>query len=355
MGVLKVLGAEPTGKRLQRIQQSAHYRDGAFHNLTPTELTLKNASYAKMTRDFVRRPANTAPPAQLPSVATDLRCVPDEVPSIVWFGHSSYLIRYKGTTIVVDPVLSGHASPLPFLVRSFAGTDTYGVHDIPAIDIMILTHDHYDHVDYSTIKQLAPRTALFCTSLGVGAHLEAWGVRPEAIREFDWWDEMELSASIGIAATPARHFSGRTFRRNQTLWSSFVLKLDNYTLFLGGDSGYDTHFTDISRKYGPFDIAILEMGQYGSNWPYIHTIPEETVQAAVDLRTRLLLPVHWAKFTLALHEWDEPAKRVIDAAHRQNMALTTPMIGEPVVLGVSHPQAQWWTAVHRAHPQAMGT
>ncbi len=338
----KVLGASPSGERLKKIQQSAQYKGGSFRNLNPTEITLHGASMVKMAKDFFNRPKNTAPDSVLPSVATDLKSLNFDAPTVVWFGHSSYLIRYRGTTILVDPVMNGHASPFPFLVKSFAGSDVYSVQDMPPIDMMILTHDHYDHLDYSTIRQLAPRTKMFYTSLGVGAHLEYWGVSPAAIKEFDWWEELRLADNMSLTAAPARHFSGRTLKRNQTLWSSFILKLDDYTLFLGGDSGYDTHFAEIGKRYDGFDLAILEIGQYGRNWPYIHTLPEETVQAAVDLRAKMLLPVHWGKFTLALHEWDEPIRRLVVAARRQEMSITTPMIGEPVVIDTSYPVAEWW-------------
>lgn len=344
MALLKVLGASPSGKRLERIQRSAHYKDGAFRNLRPTAMMVQNTSFFKMLIDFFNKPKTTspAPGVVLPSVKTNLKSLHADVPTIVWFGHSSYFIRYRELSILVDPVLSGNASPFSFLVKSYPGTDIYKADDFPDIDIVIITHDHYDHLDYKMIKQLAPRVKMFCTSLGVGAHLEYWGVAPEKIVEFDWWEEKNLGENIRLTALPARHFSGRTFHRNQTLWSAFALQLDDYKLFLGGDSGYDTHFADIGKKFGGFDIALLEIGQYGKNWPYIHTTPEESVQAAVDLQTKVLMPVHWGKFTLAMHDWDEPIKRAMAAAQQKGLAVVVPKIGEPVVLGNYHPPAQWW-------------
>jgi L-ascorbate metabolism protein UlaG (beta-lactamase superfamily) len=231
---------------------------------------------------------------------------------------------------------------------------------MPEIDILLLTHDHYDHLDYHTILQLASKTKHICTSLGVGAHLEAWGIPVGKIIELDWWESDSFTtdgrpgagsaAGTGsvkgngftFTATPARHFSGRSFKRAGTLWSGFVLKTGGYSLFLGGDSGYGEHFKTIGDRFGPFDLAILESGQYGKNWPYIHMLPEQTVQAALDLRAAALLPVHWAKFTLALHPWNEPIRRVTVAAKEKGMPIATPLIGQPFPLKGPYPDAHWW-------------
>jgi L-ascorbate metabolism protein UlaG (beta-lactamase superfamily) len=228
------------------------------------------------------------------------------------------------------------------MVKAFAGTDVYGVKDMPNIDVLLLTHDHYDHLDYRTIRQLRPKVRQFYTSLGVGEHLEYWGVDPKKITELDWWETKDAAPGVSFTATPARHFSGRSLTRGQTLWSSFVLKIYGYSLFLGGDSGYEQHFKVIGETYGPFDIAMLESGQYGKHWPYIHMFPEETVMAAQDLGTKVLMPVHWGKFTLALHPWNEPIRRIVRAAADKGLKLTTPRIGEPVVLGTEMPEGDWW-------------
>lgn len=346
----KTFGKAPSGARLAKIKQSPNYRDGAFQNLNPTEVTLKSASFFKLLNDFVNKPKNTTPPRTLPSVQTNLKTLPDDKPVLVWFGHSSYLIQVKDVRILVDPVFSGNASPVSFFGKSFPGADVYGVDDLPTIDLVILTHDHYDHLDYQTITQLIPKAAAFYTPLGVGAHLAHWGVAADKITEFDWWDERVFSNSIKLTATPARHFSGRSFTRNQTLWASFVLEIYGYKLFLGGDSGYDTHFKTIGSTYGPFDIALLECGQYGVSWPYIHTTPEEAVTAAQDLQAKVLLPVHWGKFALAYHPWDEPIERVVASAAQKGLRLTTPRIGEPVVLDSVYPQQTWWNLSPQQSP-----
>jgi L-ascorbate metabolism protein UlaG (beta-lactamase superfamily) len=356
MALIPVLGKDPVGERLRRIRNSPNYKNGAFQNLTPTEVTLKGASLFKMLGEYRNRPVNTVPNHPLPSIHTDLRALPSDHPTIVWFGHSSYLIRINGFHILVDPVFSGNASPVSYFAKAFPGTDVYGVKDLPEIDLVLLTHDHYDHLDFKTIRQLIPKARHFCTSLGVGAHLESWGIPTENITELDWWETWTIPAAgqrkagaITLTATPARHFSGRGIKRGHTLWSSFVLKTTAdsaatpaYSLFLGGDSGYEQHFKAIGDKFGPFDIAILECGQYGKNWPYIHMLPEQTATAAIDLRAKHLLPVHWGKFTLALHPWNEPIHRIVAAAARNGIPLTTPLIGEPVILDKEYPQKEWW-------------
>lgn len=337
-----VFGRDPAGSRLERIQRSPNYRDGQFQNLTPTAVMREDASYRTMLLDYVNKPDANTPPRPLPSVQTNLKSLPDSTPTVVWFGHSSYLIKSKGVTVLVDPVLSGSASPVSLFGRSFAGSDVYEVDDLPAIDLLVLSHDHYDHLDYVTIKQLMPKVKRFYVALGVGAHLERWGVPADRIVEFDWWESHRVSDNINLTATPARHFSGRSFARGRTLWTSYVLTLHGHNLFLGGDSGYGPHFAEIGAKYGPFDLAVLECGQYGRDWPTIHMFPEEVVTAAGDLRAKTLLPVHWGKFALALHAWNEPIQRLTQRAAEQQLVVTTPKIGEPVVLDSVYPSATWW-------------
>jgi L-ascorbate metabolism protein UlaG (beta-lactamase superfamily) len=350
MAILRVLGKHPSGERLKRIESSPQYTNGSFQNPELTSMGLEGASFFQVIRKFMNKPKTAVPSRPIPSVQTDLFKLPDSGPAIVWFGHSSYLIRIDGLHILVDPVFSGHASPFSFFGKSFPGSDAYPAEAFPPIDVMILTHDHYDHLDYETIRKLAPRTRHFYTSLGVGAHLEYWGIGKEKITELDWGESAGIPrGGSGVAPTdglltaaPARHFSGRTFKRNQTLWSSFVLKIAGYSLFLGGDSGYGQHFKAIGDQHGPFDLAILESGQYGQYWPHIHMFPEQTVTAALELRTKALLPVHWSKFSLALHDWNEPIRRVVKAAEEKGLLLTTPLIGEIVVVGESYPRTTWW-------------
>ena len=341
MHFLQTFGKTPSGRELEKVKASPNFRNGSFQNLSPTAMMEQGHSMVALMWKFLNKPANCFPPKPLPSVKTDLKKIQPGSPVIVWFGHSSYFIRINNKNILVDPVFSGHASPFSFSTKSFAGTNVYGVDDMPPIDILFLTHDHYDHLDFDTVVKLKPKVKQVCTSLGVASHLAYWGYDENIITEFDWWDSKTIE-DFTITAAPARHFSGRGLIRNKTLWSSFILQTPTHTIYVGGDSGYDTHFKTIGDKFGPFDIVMLECGQYNTAWPHIHMLPHETPQAAVDLTAKMLLPVHWGKFCLSLHPWNEPANLVAAAAKRLNMAVTTPLIGEPVILGEHYPATRWW-------------
>jgi len=384
MSLLQSFGKRPAGPRLQRILRSSHYRDGSFQNPVPTEVTLKDTTIWKMLKEYRRRPADSTPPMPLPSIRTDLTRLTAGKATVVWFGHSSYLLKLGPTHILVDPVFSGNASPFTFFAKAYPGADIYKPADMPpTLEAILLTHDHYDHLDYKTIQQLNPRTRHFYTSLGVGAHLEFWGIPAEKITELDWGETVHIDpsgnpvtanslqgagnpvpaispkASIRLTSTPARHFSGRTFKRGQATWSSFVLNAPDtgspannapdpsnpggrLNLFLGGDSGYGPHFRSIGEQYGPFDLAFLECGQYGVHWPNIHMFPEETILAAVDLKAQTLFPVHWAKFTLSLHPWNEPIRRAVAEAKAFNIPITTPQIGQTVNINHDYPTDPWY-------------
>jgi len=343
----KAFGKLPKGKRLERIEQSPNYRDGGFQNILKTEMKADGVSYFTMMRKFFGKGVDRAPSRALPSIKTNLQLWTQK-PVIVWFGHSSYLIQINGKNILVDPVFSERTSPVQYAgTKAYSGSMAYMAEDMPDIDVLIITHDHYDHLDYQSILKLKSRTKLFCTSLGVGSHLEYWGVEAKDIVEFDWWDSHIILPEIELIAAPARHFSGRGFVRNKTLWSSFILKSKEYRIFIGGDSGYDPSFKTIGEKYGPFDIVILEDGQYDVMWPFIHMMPEEVVQAAIDLKGKVLLPVHWSKYTLALHPWNEPVKRVRKKAAELNVNVTTPMIGEKIEIDQVYPASNWYNHVTR--------
>ncbi len=339
----KSFGKLPSGKRLDRIKQSPNYKEGSFQNLIPTPMISEDASYPKMMVDFLfGKGVNREPSKTLPSIKTNLKSLPDE-PSITWFGHSSYLIYVDGKTILVDPVFSEYASPVQYFgSKNYAVTNPYSIDDFPFIDVVLISHDHYDHLDYNTILKLKDKTKFFITPLGIGSHLEYWGVDESKIKEFDWWEGSTILPGLEVTSTPARHFSGRGFTRFQTLWSSYVVKAGKFKIFVGGDSGYDESFRNIGIKYGPFDLVMLECGQYDKQWPYIHMMPEQTVQASLDLQAAVLMPVHWGKFTLALHPWNEPIDRAAKAAETLHAKLTTPLIGERMRLDSISSGSIWW-------------
>jgi hypothetical protein len=251
-------GSFPKNERLKRILHSRHYHDGQFHNLSPTPQLTEGANFFSVLRDFLfNKTAERVPPAPLPSVKTDLKHLDPDKNLLVWFGHSSYFIQIDGKKILVDPVFSGNASPLSFTTKSFKGTDVYNVADMPDIDYLFITHDHWDHLDYKTVLTLKPKVKKVITSLGAGAHLESWGYNKSLIEEMDWNDQIIPGKGFLVNAVTARHFSGRGFKRNATLWSSFVLTTPSKKILIGGDSGYDSHFIRIGKEFGPFDLVML--------------------------------------------------------------------------------------------------
>ena len=339
-------GKAPSGDRLEKIKQSPNYKNGQFQNLTYTPALTEGASYTGVMKTFFfGKSKRNKPNHRLPSKKIDLLHLNASEQVLVWFGHSSYFMQLDGKKILIDPVLSGSASPIKFTTPSFPGSDVYTTDDLPDIDYLFISHDHYDHLDYETIVKLQPKVKKVITGLGVGAHLEYWGYDPGKIIEKDWNQELILDDGFKVNTTPARHFSGRKFKRNHTLWMSFVVTTPSHKIFIGGDSGYDTYFATTGTLFGPFDLVILENGQYNENWKYIHMMPEEVVQAAKDLKAKNLLPVHWSKFALSIHDWDEPMIRVTKEAKRKAMPVVHPMIGEAVYLNNTTSSTEWWKEI----------
>jgi len=343
----RIAGKLPSGKYKEKLQSSPNYKNGSFQNLSPTPMKPQGVSYWKMMREFFKKHPETSPPKKIPSVKTDLGTLDASGPAFVWFGHSSYLLKFGNKNFLIDPVFSGNAAPLSFMVKAFPGSNVYKEEDMPEIDHLVLSHDHYDHLDYKTLRKLRKKIKHVICSLGVGSHLKYWGFDPDFITELDWWQSTSLTnmtsmTDMTITAAPARHFSGRGLKRGQSFWSSFILRSGSNNIYLGGDSGYDSHFKEIGEKHGPFDLAILESGQYNTMWPLIHMMPEETVQAAVDLKAKVMIPVHWGKFRLGMHPWNEPVKRVLKKAQELNMKVIAPRIGEPVYLNKEFTSVHWW-------------
>ncbi|HVG14383.1 MAG TPA: MBL fold metallo-hydrolase [Chitinophagaceae bacterium] len=340
-------GMKPSGDRLALIKKSLNYKENKFINRKHTPELTEGNTMLGVTYDYIFHKGKRRRPIDLiPSLKTDLLNLPPDKDVLVWFGHSSYFIQIEGKKILVDPVFSGNASPVPGTVKSFNGTDRYTANDFPPIDYLFISHDHYDHVDYETLVALRPKIQKVVCGLGVGAHFEHWGYKTEHIIERDWYDTVNLGDGFTAYTTPARHFSGRGFTRNNTLWMSYVLQTPSMKIYIGGDSGYDTHFAEIGTQYGPIDLAILDNGQYDERWRYIHTLPAEVLQAARDLKAKRLFPVHSSKFVLANHPWDEPLKKVTELNKEFNIPLVTPMIGELVNLkDEKQTFQQWWTGI----------
>lgn len=337
-------GKQPSGERLEIIKKSPNYKDGAFQNLSNTPALVEGNSMFGVLVEFVfKKVEDKEPKNPIPNVKTDLKSLDINENILVWFGHSSYYFQLNGKRFLVDPVLSGSASPVPNSTKSFKGTDIYSVEDFPEIDYLLITHDHYDHLDYETIVKLNDKVKTVICGLGVGEHLELWKYNPSKIIEKDWYDSVELENQMKITLTPARHFSGRTFERNTSLWTSYVLESPDYKMFIGGDSGYDFHFKEIGEKFGAFDLAILENGQYNEKWRYIHTLPEEIHTVATELKTKRFFPVHSSKFVLGQHSWKEPLEKVSEYNAASNIPIITPKIGEIVRLNDTlQTFSKWW-------------
>jgi len=337
--LVKQLGKNPAGEALARLDTLPNYKNGAFQNLVKRpDSTIKHKRLLSLLRDHVGpvRPSNP-----LPWVKTNLKTLAATAPTIVWFGHSSLLIKTIQGNILIDPVFSSHASPVPGLVRAFKGTTYYNAKDMPPIDVLIISHDHYDHLDYRTLKKLINQIKIAIVPVGVGSDLVYWGFDPKKIIELTWNQSVALPGGLKVTATPAQHHSGRTSREgNKTLWSSYVIQAGRYRLFYGGDGGYGPHFKQIGQQYGPFDLALLECGQF--NEPYVHLGLGEPAQAAIDLQARLLQPIHWAKFPEANHPWNEPIKKLLPAAEKLGMPINVPRIGQPYTLGDPPMKTDWW-------------
>lgn len=336
-----LFGKKPSGARLERMLKSPNYRDGKFQNINPTPQLTQNIGLAIYEYLF-KKSGDIKPQIPLPSVQINWNNLPAEGPALVWLGHSSYLMVMDGKTILVDPVLSQSASPMPGGGKPFKGTDVTTAEALPKIDYLFISHDHYDHMDYETLKSIQPKVGKVITGLGVGAHLEYWGYNPGQIVETDWWEKTDLGDGFVVTTAPARHFSGRSIWSANTLWASYVLQSPSKKIYIGGDSGYDKHFAEIGEKFGPFDLAILENGQYDLSWKYIHMQPEEVIQAAKDLKAKVVLPVHSSKFVLANHSWHEPLDRIAKLSIDQHMPILTPLIGELIDLDHAETQPSYW-------------
>jgi L-ascorbate metabolism protein UlaG (beta-lactamase superfamily) len=261
----------------------------------------------------------------------------------IWFGHSAVLMQLIGKNILFDPMLGDAPAPHPMLGPSrYYDELPIEIEELPIIDYIFISHDHYDHLDMGSIEKLDSKTKAFYVPIGVGAHLKEWGVAEDKIHEMAWWQEVE-SEGLLIAFAPARHFAGRGFSRNTTLWGSWIVKADSQSIYFSGDGGYGPHFKAIGEKYGPFDFAMLECGQYNEKWAQIHMMPEETAQAGIDISAEVIMPIHWGSFTLAPHAWTDPVVRVQAEAKKLNLPMTTPKIGEIIYLdGFKYPMEEWW-------------
>ena len=325
-------GRIPQGKRLERIKQSSHYDGKQFVNEVETPFTTGNKSKLAIWRDFMLGDKTLlAPDTALHVVKTDLKSLPQDRDWIVWFGHSSYLMNLSGKKVLVDPVFYKGA-PVKFANKMFPGTDVYKPADMPDIDYLVISHDHWDHLDYEVVKEMEPRIKKVVTALGVGEHFEYWGYPAEKLIELDWWESADLADGFRVTATPARHFSGRGLQENKTFWASYAFKSPKRNVWIGGDTGYGPHFAKIGKKFPDIDLAILENGQYNQDWANVHTLPEFLGKVMTDLDANRYLTVHHSKFCLSKHKYFEPLENAKRAAKESGKPVLMPQMGEVVYL-----------------------
>lgn len=336
-------------KRQWKIKSSRNYKNNRFQNLVPTNVYTKGTNFCSLICSYLKGYQSGKPQNLIPRIREDLKTHGHCFPEITWFGHSSYLISINGWHVIVDPVFSSSLSFALFLrIKEYPGTVISSIDDLPKIDMVIITHDHHDHLDLNTIRKLGEKGAYFYVPLAVGYYLERLNIPTERIIELDWWESIVLNASITLTATPSRHFSGRGLITNKTLWASFVLEIDGYRIYIGGDSGYGDHFKDIGNRFDVFDLVILECGQYGDHWPDIHMSPEQTLQAGIDLKGNTLLPVHWGRFALALHPWQEPIYRLQRAACGSVIRILSPVIGKRTSIFGQLNADKWWEQIDQS-------
>lgn len=327
-------GRLPQGERLARIEESPYYKNGQFQNIHPVPLmpdTAKGNFFGILWKFLFQKTPGVRPDQAVPSVKTDLHRLDSTEDLLVWFGHSSYLIQTDGKRFLIDPVFC-QASPVRFANKAFPGSEAYKPEDMPAIDYLLISHDHWDHLDYHTVKALKERIGKVICPLGVGQHFERWGFAPEQLVELEWYEQACLDSGLSVHCLPARHFSGRSLRRNPTHWASFLLECPSRKIYLAGDGGYDTHFAEIGRKFAPIDWAILENGQYNEDWRYIHMMPEFMSQAARETGAAHILTVHHSKYALARHPWDEPLQNARRMKEQDSLPVVIPEIGEVILL-----------------------
>ena len=339
------LGGTISKSQKAKYASSNNYKDGVFENMGGVEMSMGFSDMVKTSIKFFQSQPNTKPDSPIPVQKVDSAEIADYKGKtrLIWFGHSAFLLQMNTKTILIDPMFGDVPAPHPWLGNKRFSTELpIEVEKIPLIDAVIFSHDHYDHLDYGSVLKLKDKVKMFYVPLGVGVHLEKWGVSSDKIVEMDWWEETTLE-DLSIKCTPAQHFSGRGMtNRGSTLWASWIIQSSSQNIFFSGDSGYGSHFKEIGDKFGPFDFAMIECGQYNEMWKEIHMMPEETAQAAVDLNAKEMMPIHWGAFKLALHPWTEPVNRLSVKAAELNVKVATPRIGEEYTIGENLRTNFWW-------------
>jgi L-ascorbate metabolism protein UlaG (beta-lactamase superfamily) len=338
------LGADPDGDRMNNIKSEQNHRGGRFVNLLETNMMEPGTMWATLRLWFGNE--QRVPPSPLPVIFLNAKTFSQQPASglrVTWLGHATFLVELEGQVIITDPVLGERAFPLSWIGPKRFHPLPILPADLPQIDAVILSHDHYDHLDYESIRILLPKTKRFYVPLGVGAHLEKWGVPSDRIVEMNWWEESALPGQVRLVATPARHYSGRFLKRNNTLWCSWAFVGSKYRIYFGGDTGMSAdQFRAIGEKLGPFDYTLIKIGAYGPTWPDIHITPEEAIQVHTFVKGKVFVPTHWGTFNLAFHAWNEPIERLFTAAQKSNVNIVVPKPGQSFGPETQQLAEPWW-------------
>jgi L-ascorbate metabolism protein UlaG (beta-lactamase superfamily) len=357
MPAVKSLGKRAQGARLERMRASPRWEDERFRNVYPIVPGLRDPTAPMPTlSEFICGGERRTPDEPLPSMnpLSVWQQPPGSGLRATWLGHSSVLLEMEGYRVLTDPVWGPRASPSRLIGPKRFQPVPVRLRAMPPLDLVVISHDHYDHLDYPTIRELARQPVPFVTSLGVGAHLEGWGVPPERIVELDWWESHTVpDTGLTVTAAPSQHFSGRGLKdRNATLWSSMVIRSPRHAVFFSGDTGLTGEYTSIRERLGPFDLTMLEVGAFHPAWGDIHLGPENALKALQLLGNGAFLPIHWGTFALAMHAWDQPAEVLYELGPKQGVPLLMPRLGEPVEPAHVGNVSPWWRVAHSADPAA---
>jgi len=345
---LATFGRAPDAAELRKhLTGGSLFVDGRFQNKEQVMSTHGAGRFFQIAAKFFSRPAGNGEPTKpLPvEFINDNRFAGERGSDmrITWFGHASILVEIEGYRILTDPNFSERASPFKWLGPKRFHPVPIATDKLPVLDAIIISHDHYDHLDYHTIRKLAPRTKHFYVPLGIGSHLRSWGVDKDKITELDWWQEAKLDNAITLAPTPAQHFSGRSlFNRNTTLWASWVMLGKRHRVYFSGDTGMFDGFKEIGKRYGPFDYTLMHIGAYSDEWPKIHMNPEEAVLAHQQIGGKVFVPIHWGTFRLAFHDWNDPAERLYREATKRKLTFVIPIAGQSFHNPDLPPVTTWW-------------
>jgi L-ascorbate metabolism protein UlaG (beta-lactamase superfamily) len=343
---LPKFGGRPSPGKMLKYHGSPNFNGEVFGNLIATPRNTERLTGLETLKFLLKSKGRRAPKAPLPSVVSDPAAFADD--ALVWFGHSSFFLRLSGVNILVDPVFSRYASPFFFIASAFKGTNIYTAKQMPKIDLLLISHDHWDHLDYRTIMTLKNTVGQVICPLGVEIHFQRWGFPEAKVRQGDWWDSFEPFPGLKIHLVPSRHFGGRGLVWMRSLWTGFVIEAGKYRIYYSGDSGYGPHFSEIQKRFEGFDLALIECGQYDRRWENIHMTPEQSAKAAAEAGARVAMPVHCGKFSIAYHSWDDPFIRFSKAMVDSPVKPATPLIGEAIALkdpsqsSTGKPLSRWW-------------